>query len=202
MSLFSRPSLPPSSRSEWVSVSSRCQKRSKKRLKAYPWPGNVRELQNVIERAVITSRDGSINLDRALPDTSHGGPLWKWRRPWKVCQPRREFCRFASFSNWSERTSCALSNHRAGVSPVRTAPLPCSASIRPLSIPASALSEYNARDKCLVFSLAQRTRRVPRRSISEPDFSPVFQLTADFVPPVRRNEIAGVRSHKQHREIS
>ena len=42
----------------------------KKRLKAYPWPGNVRELQNVIERAVITSRDGFINLDRALPDTS------------------------------------------------------------------------------------------------------------------------------------
>jgi PAS domain S-box-containing protein len=42
---------------------------SKKRLKSYSWPGNVRELQNVIERAVITSRDGSINLDRALPDS-------------------------------------------------------------------------------------------------------------------------------------
>jgi transcriptional regulator with GAF, ATPase, and Fis domain len=40
----------------------------KKRLKAYSWPGNVRELQNVIERAVITSRDGSINIDRALPE--------------------------------------------------------------------------------------------------------------------------------------
>jgi PAS domain S-box-containing protein len=40
----------------------------KKRLKAYAWPGNVRELQNVIERAVITSRDGTINLDRALPE--------------------------------------------------------------------------------------------------------------------------------------
>jgi transcriptional regulator with GAF, ATPase, and Fis domain len=38
------------------------------RLKAYPWPGNVRELQNVIERAVITARDGRMNLDRALPD--------------------------------------------------------------------------------------------------------------------------------------
>jgi PAS domain S-box-containing protein len=38
------------------------------RLQAYPWPGNVRELQNVIERAVITSRDGQLNLDRALPD--------------------------------------------------------------------------------------------------------------------------------------
>jgi PAS domain S-box-containing protein len=39
----------------------------KRRLKAYSWPGNVRELQNVIERAVITSRDGLLNLDRALP---------------------------------------------------------------------------------------------------------------------------------------
>ncbi len=39
------------------------------RLKAYDWPGNVRELQNVIERAVITSRDGRLNLNRALPET-------------------------------------------------------------------------------------------------------------------------------------
>jgi transcriptional regulator with GAF, ATPase, and Fis domain len=38
------------------------------RLKAYSWPGNVRELQNVIERAVITARDGRLNLDRALPE--------------------------------------------------------------------------------------------------------------------------------------
>jgi PAS domain S-box-containing protein len=37
------------------------------RLQASDWPGNVRELQNVIERAVITSRDGRLNLDRALP---------------------------------------------------------------------------------------------------------------------------------------
>jgi PAS domain S-box-containing protein len=41
-----------------------------RRLKAYSWPGNVRELQNVIERAVITSTDGRLNLDRALPDVS------------------------------------------------------------------------------------------------------------------------------------
>ena len=40
------------------------------RLKAYSWPGNVRELQNVIERAVITARDGVLNLDRALPATA------------------------------------------------------------------------------------------------------------------------------------
>jgi formate hydrogenlyase transcriptional activator len=43
--------------------------REARRLKAYSWPGNVRELQNVIERAVITSVDGSLNLDRALPES-------------------------------------------------------------------------------------------------------------------------------------
>jgi len=37
-------------------------------LRTYDWPGNVRELQNVIERAVITSTEGRLNLDRALPD--------------------------------------------------------------------------------------------------------------------------------------
>ncbi|HZD40675.1 MAG TPA: sigma 54-interacting transcriptional regulator [Terriglobales bacterium] len=41
----------------------------KRRLMAYAWPGNVRELQNVIERAVITAREGRLNFDRALPDT-------------------------------------------------------------------------------------------------------------------------------------
>ena len=44
------------------------------RLKAYSWPGNVRELQNVIERAIITARDGRLNLDRALPTTSGAEP--------------------------------------------------------------------------------------------------------------------------------
>jgi transcriptional regulator of acetoin/glycerol metabolism len=39
-----------------------------RRLKSYNWPGNVRELQNVIERAVITSQGGRLNLDRALPE--------------------------------------------------------------------------------------------------------------------------------------
>ena len=39
-----------------------------RRLKTYQWPGNVRELQNVIERAVITATDDSLNLARALPE--------------------------------------------------------------------------------------------------------------------------------------
>ncbi len=33
-----------------------------KELQAYDWPGNVRELQNVIERAVIRSRNGQLDL--------------------------------------------------------------------------------------------------------------------------------------------
>jgi transcriptional regulator with GAF, ATPase, and Fis domain len=38
-----------------------------RRLTAYNWPGNVRELMSLIERAVITSRNGILDLDRALP---------------------------------------------------------------------------------------------------------------------------------------
>jgi len=36
-------------------------------LLQHDWPGNVRELQNVIELAVITAKDGHLNLERALP---------------------------------------------------------------------------------------------------------------------------------------
>lgn len=35
-------------------------------LEAYPWPGNVRELRNVVERAVILAREGTIEA-RHLP---------------------------------------------------------------------------------------------------------------------------------------
>ncbi len=33
------------------------------RLLSYDWPGNVRELQNVVERAVITARSGTLSFD-------------------------------------------------------------------------------------------------------------------------------------------
>jgi transcriptional regulator with GAF, ATPase, and Fis domain len=36
-------------------------------LRSYAWPGNVRELRNVIERAIITSTSGRLDLERALP---------------------------------------------------------------------------------------------------------------------------------------
>jgi transcriptional regulator with GAF, ATPase, and Fis domain len=44
------------------------------RLQVSDWPGNVRELHSVIERAVITSRGGRLNLDRALPATAGAPP--------------------------------------------------------------------------------------------------------------------------------
>jgi DNA-binding NtrC family response regulator len=42
-------------------------------LQAYPWPGNVRELRNVVERLMLLSSDGRVDLgtvENALPHTS------------------------------------------------------------------------------------------------------------------------------------
>ena len=50
-------------------------------LVSYPWPGNVRELQNVIERAVILARDGTLQFglhQAASPSaggTEHHSPV-------------------------------------------------------------------------------------------------------------------------------
>ncbi|MEE8206722.1 MAG: sigma 54-interacting transcriptional regulator [Nitrospinaceae bacterium] len=41
-------------------------------LQGYDWPGNVRELQNVIERAVITSRSGKFALNLTQGKQSNG----------------------------------------------------------------------------------------------------------------------------------
>jgi transcriptional regulator with GAF, ATPase, and Fis domain len=43
-------------------------------LRSYAWPGNIRELQNVIERAVITSVNGRLDLARFLQPTAVSAP--------------------------------------------------------------------------------------------------------------------------------
>src|SRR4029453_1496739 len=46
-------------------------------LESYPWPGNVRELENVIERAVVLCRGGTIGtslLDLRQPRTAQTEP--------------------------------------------------------------------------------------------------------------------------------
>jgi formate hydrogenlyase transcriptional activator len=45
-----------------------------RRLAAYPWPGNVRELQNVIERAVILSPKGRLEVGDISAAPSHESP--------------------------------------------------------------------------------------------------------------------------------
>ena len=37
-------------------------------LRQHHWPGNIRELKNVIERAVILSKNSRLRLDLAMPD--------------------------------------------------------------------------------------------------------------------------------------
>ena len=43
-----------------------------KRLIEYSWPGNVRELENIIERAIITSRNNILNIEVLLKSQSDG----------------------------------------------------------------------------------------------------------------------------------
>jgi DNA-binding NtrC family response regulator len=35
-------------------------------LQSYHWPGNVRELENIIERAMIRSSNGTLHIDESL----------------------------------------------------------------------------------------------------------------------------------------
>ena len=42
------------------------------RLQNYDWPGNVRELENVVERAVIAARPGSLHFD--IPEAAAESP--------------------------------------------------------------------------------------------------------------------------------
>lgn len=44
----------------------RIERRTMNLLETYPWPGNVRELENVMERAVILSRQGTLRVDREM----------------------------------------------------------------------------------------------------------------------------------------
>ncbi len=47
-------------------------------LSAYHWPGNVRELENLIERLVVLSKDGSLITYDDLPKAFFSGPA-QWR---------------------------------------------------------------------------------------------------------------------------
>lgn len=46
-----------------------------RRLRGYDWPGNVRELQNVIERAIILTARGELQLERAMRGFATPAPV-------------------------------------------------------------------------------------------------------------------------------
>ncbi|WP_279426337.1 sigma-54 interaction domain-containing protein [Anaeromyxobacter terrae] len=64
-------------------------------LRGYSWPGNVRELRNAVERAIITSSDGFLHLDRVLPTpalpfaTASAGPVAARRVDGEILTARR-----------------------------------------------------------------------------------------------------------------
>jgi formate hydrogenlyase transcriptional activator len=53
---------------------SRIDRRAMNLLASFHWPGNVRELENVIERAVILSRNGTLRIEKdVLPSSAAAG---------------------------------------------------------------------------------------------------------------------------------
>ena len=53
----------------------RIDRRSMAQLESYAWPGNVRELENVVERAVILSRNGTLRVERDLLPGAAAGDM-------------------------------------------------------------------------------------------------------------------------------
>jgi PAS domain S-box-containing protein len=90
---------------------------SRRRLRSYDWPGNVRELANVVERAVITSRDGRLDLDRAIPGapapSSAGAPAPAPTAP-KSSPPEATRIRTAAELEALERENLRLALEAAG----------------------------------------------------------------------------------------
>ena len=71
-----------------------------RRLTERDWPGNIRELQNTIERAVIISTGGTLNLAETMDDE------FKSKKddnlPGKTLAEveRNHFCRILEETNW------------------------------------------------------------------------------------------------------
>ncbi len=79
---------------------------NKQQLLSYHWPGNVRELQNIMERCVITSQDGKINLPDLFPsslkietNTTHMGEKVLTEREMVEIE-RQNIIRALKLTNW------------------------------------------------------------------------------------------------------
>jgi transcriptional regulator with GAF, ATPase, and Fis domain len=79
-------------------------------LQQYQWPGNVRELQNVIERAVITSRGGAVRFDLDQEDLA---PQVKRNPPSEVRRKTRSDVVTEAERTGAERENILIALERA-----------------------------------------------------------------------------------------
>jgi transcriptional regulator with GAF, ATPase, and Fis domain len=68
-------------------------------LQAYDWPGNVRELENVIERAMITSKDSVLKLAEKLA-LSDRAKTWDDRSQKLADVEREHICEVLEKAHW------------------------------------------------------------------------------------------------------
>jgi transcriptional regulator with GAF, ATPase, and Fis domain len=61
------------------------------KLQGYDWPGNVRELRNVIERAVILARGGTLDFDLPVTSSAHSPRPAPRVEPQEGAAPQPEF---------------------------------------------------------------------------------------------------------------
>jgi DNA-binding NtrC family response regulator len=110
--------------------------RTMQTLLHYDWPGNIRELENAIERACVTSLNGSIELENLPPEILNGKPA-KQPTAIDLAEPLPELLRRVSAEIEQEYIRKALEKSGGRVS--RCASL-CGLSRRSLS---SKLTSYH-----------------------------------------------------------
>ena len=64
-------------------------------LKRYSWPGNIRELENLIERAVITSKEGNLQIEMPAISDGPSGPTLSLQEV-----ERKHICKVLEKTNW------------------------------------------------------------------------------------------------------
>ncbi len=78
------------------------------KLQSYEWPGNVRELRNVIERAVILARGGSLAFDLPILSASPSATVPALEHKLRRWPMNRSFSPKPSFKSASATTCCAF----------------------------------------------------------------------------------------------
>lgn len=93
-------------------------------LQAYDWPGNIRELQNVVERILLVSEDGMINIEhlpREIVNAAigHKTDIWEFKSPAPLASSEsanRSTRKLAAMEQEREMIIQALDHHAGNIS--------------------------------------------------------------------------------------